>query len=150
MPDTPERHFLRPETILAFDFGLRRIGIAVGQSVSRSANPLGVVANRETGPDLGAISRLIEEWRPRRLVVGIPTRDGGLASDMDAPVRRFIKDLSQFGLPIEAVDERNTSLEAEERLKNSRTAGNRGRISREDIDATAAALIAERYLAMTR
>ena len=147
MPDTPEHQAGQPETILAFDFGLRRIGIAVGQTVSHSANPLGVVANRDSGPDIEAIARLIDEWRPRRLVVGIPTREGGLPSDMDRPVQNFIGILGRFRLPVEAVDERNTSLEAEERLKNARVAGKRGRISKEDIDAMAAALIAERYLA---
>lgn len=147
MPDTPEQNQSSPETVLAFDFGLRRIGIAVGQTVSRSATPLGVVANRDRGPDMAAIGRLIGEWQPRRLVVGVPAREGGLASAMDAPVQEFIAALGRFGLPVATVDERNTSLEAEERLKSARAAGQRGRISKEDIDATAAVLIAERYLA---
>lgn len=141
MPDTPE-------TILAFDFGLRRIGIAVGQSVSGSASPAGVVANRDSGPDTEAIAGLIKEWRPARLIVGIPAREGGFPSEMDAPVEKFMGLLSRFDLPVEAVDERGSSLEAEDRLRQSRAAGERGRISREAIDAMAAVIIAERYLSL--
>jgi putative Holliday junction resolvase len=141
MPDTPE-------TILAFDFGLRRIGIAVGQSVSGSASPAGVVTNRDSGPDTGAIARLIHEWQPERLVVGIPVREGGLASEMDGPVEKFIGLLGKFGLPVDAVDEHASSLEAEERLRQSRAAGERGRISKEAVDAMAAVIIAERYLSL--
>ena len=136
-----------PTTILAFDFGLRRIGVAVGQSVTGSASPLAVVANRDTGIDHDAIAALIREWRPSRLVVGMPAHADGSDSDMQQPVLAFIDELRRYDLPITTVDERYTSVEAERVLKEARAAGTRGRISKEDIDSAAAVFIAERYLA---
>jgi putative Holliday junction resolvase len=148
MQDTPES--AAPETILAFDFGLKRIGVAVGQSVTGSAGPAGVVDNRDDGPDIERIRRLIDEWRPTRLVVGLPVHADGTPGDMQARVRRFAERLEEFGLPVALVDERYTSIEAETGLRAARAAGRRGRISREAIDAAAAVLIAERYLAGQR
>jgi putative Holliday junction resolvase len=136
-----------PTTILAFDFGLRRIGVAVGQSVTGSASPLGVVANRESGIDHDEIAALVREWRPARLVVGMPAHADGSDSEMRQPVLAFIDELKRYGLPIETVDERHTSVEAERILKQARAAGTRGRLSKEDIDSAAAVFIAERYLA---
>jgi putative Holliday junction resolvase len=136
-----------PTTILAFDFGLRRIGVAVGQSVTGSASPLAVIANRETGIDHDAVAALIREWRPARLVVGMPTHTDGSDSDMRQPVLAFIDELRRYELPISTVDERYTSVEAKRTLKQARAAGTRGRISKEDIDSAAAVFIAERYLA---
>ena len=135
------------ETILAFDYGRRRIGVAVGQSITASASPLGVVTNDYSGPDEQKIADLIKEWRPARLVVGMPTHADGSASDMQNYVNQFIETLARFEIDIETVDERYTSVEAEERLKAARAAGARGRISKESIDSAAAVLIAERYLA---
>ena len=136
-----------PTTILAFDFGLRRVGVAVGQSITGSASPLGVVANREAGVDHAAIAALIREWRPTELVVGMPLHADGSNSDMHEPVLGFIEELRRYGLPIATVDERYTSVEAGRALKEARAAGTRGRISKEDIDSAAAVFIAERYLA---
>lgn len=136
-----------PTTILAFDFGLRRIGVAVGQSVTGSASPLGVVVNRDTGIDHDAIAALIGDWRPARLVVGMPAHTDGTHSDMRAPVLAFVEELRRYGLPVATVDERYTSIEAERVLKAARSTGSRGRISKEDIDSAAAVFIAERYLA---
>ena len=114
-----------PTTILAFDFGLRRIGVAVGQSVTGSASPLAVVANRETGVDHGAIAALIREWRPSRLVVGMPAHADGSDSEMQQPVLAFIDELRRYDLPITTVDERYTSVEAERVLREARAAGTR-------------------------
>ena len=147
MPDTPDTS--RAETILAFDFGLRRIGVAVGQSVTESASPLGIVSNYESGPDQNRITALVNEWQPARLVVGMPAHADGSPSEMQSHVRRFIETLAEYKLPIDTVDERYTSIEAEATLKNARAAGTRGRISKESIDSAAAVFIAERYLAQT-
>ena len=137
----------QPTTVLAFDFGLRRIGVAVGQSVTGSASPLGVVANRETGIDFDAIAKLIREWRPTELVVGLPAHADGSESEMQKPVLAFAAALDRYELPVAMTDERYTSIEAERVLKDARSAGTRGRISKEDIDSAAAVFIAERYLA---
>lgn len=136
----------QPRTILAFDFGLRRIGVAVGQDITGSASPIGVVANRDSGIDHNAIAALIREWQPTSIVVGMPSHADGSASEMQKPVEQFIDELQRYGLAIETVDERYTSVEAERVLKDARAAGSRGRISREMIDAAAAVFIAERYL----
>ena len=135
-----------PETILAFDFGLRRIGVAVGQDITASASPVGVVANGESGADHERIRAIIREWHPTRLVVDMPTHADGSPGPMTAAVEAFIDELAQYELPISTIDERYSSLEAEQALKNARKLGSRGRISKQDIDATAAVFIAERYL----
>ena len=137
----------KPRTILAFDFGLRRIGVAVGQDVTGSASPLGVIANRSTGVDSEKITALVSEWRPTQLVVGMPAHADGSPSDIQEHIEAFIEALRVNGLPVETVDERYTSVEAERALKNARQAGTRGRISKEEIDSAAAVIIAERYLA---
>lgn len=137
----------RPRTVLAFDFGLRRIGVAVGQDVTGSASPLGVVANRESGIDHDRIAELVREWHPTELVVGMPRHADGSPSDLQRPVEDFVAELSRYGLPVDVVDERYTSIEAERVLRNAREQGSRGRITREVIDSAAAVFIAERYLA---
>jgi putative Holliday junction resolvase len=144
MPVTPD--LSPPRTILAFDFGLRRIGVAVGQDVTGTASPLGVVPNRDDGVDLDAISALINEWRPTGLVVGMPSHADGSPSTLHEPIEAFIEQLRIHGLNIDTVDERHTSVEAERVLKSARAAGTRGRISKEMIDSAAAVFIAERYL----
>jgi putative Holliday junction resolvase len=146
MPDTPESSYSATETILAFDFGLRRIGVAVGQTITGSASPLRVVVNSDRGPDFDSITALIDEWRPARLVVGLPLHADGSPGEMQSHVENFVRELWRYQLPIDTVDERYTSLEAEAALKNARAAGSRGRISREAIDSAAAVFIAERYL----
>ncbi len=145
MPDTPD--LSQPRTILAFDFGLRRIGVAVGQDVTGSASPVGVVTNRETGVDHERIAELLAEWRPTQLVVGMPAHADGSPSDVQEHVRAFIEELEPYGLPIDTVDERYTSVEAERVLKDARKAGTRGKITKEQVDSAAAVFIAERYLA---
>lgn len=146
MPGTPE--LSKPRTILAFDFGLRRIGVAVGQDVTGSASPLGVVANRSNGVDTARIDALLAEWRPTQLVVGMPAHADGSPSDLQEHVESFIEELKVHGLPVDTIDERYTSVEAERVLRNARQAGTRGRISKDEIDSAAAVFIAERYLAV--
>ena len=135
-----------PETILAFDFGLRRIGVAVGQQVTASANPLAVVRNGENGVDWDAIGMLVHEGRPARIIVGMPAHADGSPSEVSNLVHGFIGDLARFALPIETEDERYSSLEAGDLLKSERARGLRGRIGKETIDSAAATLIAERWL----
>lgn len=144
MPVTPDTG--RQVTILAFDFGQRRIGVAVGQGITGSASAVGTIANGERGPDWAALEALLADWRPDRLVVGLPLRVDGSESRLTRTVRDFCAALGRFGLPVETVDERYSSLEAEQRLKSARRDGRRGRVTREAVDATAAALIAERWL----
>ena len=143
----PER--TTPGTIVAFDFGLRRIGVAVGQDVTGSASPLGIVSNGENGPDFDRIAALVKEWRPSRLVVGMPLHIDDSPGDLEPIIVQFVAELERFKLPIDRVDERHTSQEAEQLLKNARQSGSRGRIKKEHIDSAAAVMIAERYLLKT-
>ena len=145
MQATPERDL--PETILALDYGLRRIGAAIGQDVTGSASPIGVIANGDKGVDHERIGEIIDEWHPTRIVVGLPMHADGSPGEMTTAVEAFIRELAPYRLPVETVDERYTSLEAERALKEARQQGSRGRISKADVDAAAAVFIAERYLA---
>ena len=105
------------------------------------------MGNRETGADHGKIAAFLAEWQPTQLVVGMPAHADGSRSDVQDHVDAFIKELEVYGLPVETVDERYTSVEAERVLKDARKAGTRGRISKEQVDSAAAVFIAERYLA---
>lgn len=144
MPDTPEKN---PQTILAFDFGRRRIGVAVGQRITGSATPLAVVPATAAGPDWSEIGRLISEWQPDRLVVGLPFHADGREAEIGEAARAFAVELGRFGVPAEFADERFSSREAESVFKAQRQAGMRKRGQKGDIDAIAAAIIAERWLA---
>ena len=119
------------DTIVAFDFGLRRIGVAVGQQVTGSANPLGVIRNSEAGPVWRAIDALLNEWQPDRLIVGMPSHTDGSRSEIANHVDEFLGELGRFERPIDTVDERFTSIEAEAQLKDARAAGARGHITQE-------------------
>ena len=143
----PERPAIPNVTIvLALDFGLKRIGIASGDTLTRSAHPWGVVANGTQGPDWAALRKLIQDLRPARLAVGEPYNADGSASPLTETARRFAAELGQrSSLPVDLVDERWSSLDAEERLREARSSGLRKRVSKADVDATAAAVILERW-----
>lgn len=136
-------------TLLAFDFGLRRIGIAAGDSVTASAAPRPAVAVLRDGPDWSAIEREVRALQPGRLVVGIPYNADGSAGALTAAARRFGAALeARFGLKVHFVDERWSSLEASARLAQRRQHGaRRRRVRHEDVDSAAAAVILERWLA---
>ena len=129
-----------PETLLGFDFGTRRIGIAIGQTLTASARPLTTLDTRNGKPDWEAIGRLIREWQPDRLVVGLPLHMDGTPHPMTEQARRFGRQLEgRYNLPVEWVDERLTSDAAERELPAQRDKG--------AVDALAAALILEDWLA---
>jgi putative Holliday junction resolvase len=137
-------------TLLAFDYGRRRIGVAVGNTVTGRARALETIAATDAGPDWTRIGALLEEWRPARLVVGVPYNDaapGAAGDDIAREAQRFARRLhGRFGLPVELVDERLSSAAAYEGLAAERRAGRRGRIAREDIDSAAAAVILQDWL----
>ena len=133
---------------LAFDFGLRRIGVAVGDTLTRSAVARGALAVAADGPDWEAIARVIRENGPHLLVVGTPYNVDGDANEMTVLARQFASDLAvRHALPVEQVDERYSSIEATEKLKAQRASGERSRRLRKgDIDSAAAVVILERWL----
>lgn len=146
-------------TLLAFDYGRRRIGVAVGNTLTRQARPLLTLDVTEAGPDWARIVALLDEWRPARLVVGVPYNERAAKADADiaagaaagptieAEAQRFARRLhGRSGLPVDTVDERLSSAEAYERLRTERRAGRRGAIAKRDIDSAAAAVILQDWL----
>ena len=126
MPDKAAR------TVLAFDFGLKRIGVAVGEAELGTAHPLAAIA----APGFAAIDRLVKEWHPSTLVVGLPVAEHGEHA-LGRRVRRFARQLEgRFRLPVATVDERFTSAEAESRLRGTK---------RKAVDSVAAQLILEQF-----
>jgi putative holliday junction resolvase len=140
-----------PGIVLGFDFGQRRIGVACGESVSRTASPLGIVAVGSQGPRWDAIDALMRAWRPSSVVVGLPYSVDGSESAVTGAARRFARELgARYKTPVQLVDERYSSLEAETRLKEARESGLRKRrVAKADVDATAACIIVERWLTKT-
>ncbi|HSE02481.1 MAG TPA: Holliday junction resolvase RuvX [Burkholderiales bacterium] len=135
----------RTGTVLAFDFGTKRIGAAVGDFETRLAHPLGAIAAVDNRLRFAAIGRLLAEWRPAQLVVGFPTHADGTEHPVGRLARRFAQRLQgRFGVPVALVDERLTSREAEELL---RAAGARGARLKAGIDSLAAQRILETYFA---
>ena len=132
---------------MAFDYGARRIGVAVGQATTGSASPVGVVPVHGA-PDWTALARCVREWSPARLLVGLPYNMDGTETSLTATCRAFAAELQRrYGLPVEFVDERLTSAAATDELREARRAGARARrVRREDIDAHAARLILETWL----
>ncbi len=129
-PSTP----VTPRTFLSFDFGVRRLGVASGNSLTRSATPLTTIAAHGEARDV-AIAALVAEWRPTALVVGVPFHPDGAPHANTARARRFGRELAaRCGLVVHEVDERWTTTESTSR-------------GDADLDAGAAAVILEQFLA---
>jgi putative holliday junction resolvase len=147
-------------TLLGFDFGPRKIGVAVGQMVTRSATPLTTLRSRHEQPDWEKIEALIREWQPSSLVVGLPFNMDDTEVAWAPRVHRFARQLQgRYGLTVHLVDERLTSIEARRQLVErpagairSRSGSSGGGRSGnkpptlEAVDALAAALILETWL----
>ncbi|HVL57214.1 MAG TPA: Holliday junction resolvase RuvX [Burkholderiaceae bacterium] len=126
-----------PQTVLAFDFGTRRIGAAIGNSVTGTARPLESFAAAPRAAAFARIAQLIEAWQPDALVVGVPSDADPALAGTAARCRRFARQLNgRFGLPVHEIDERYSTHEAQAII------GTGG-----DDDAMAAAVILQQYLA---
>lgn len=134
-------------TLLGFDFGTRRIGVAVGSRRLGSARAL-TTLDCAKGPNWDAVAQLIDEWHPVALVVGVPLTLDGEAQPATTGAQRFIRQLqARYGLPVHAADERMSSMEAQSQLRERRVSGQRRRrVQDADIDSTAAKLILEHWL----
>lgn len=147
-PAAPASPIRQDGTVLGFDVGARRIGVAVGSAFGHGARALAVIDVHHERPDWEAIDRLRKEWRPDGLVVGDPmTLEGG-----DQPIRlraqAFARELRvRYALPVVMVDERASSIEAAQRFAVDRAEGRRKRRDAAALDAVAAAVIVERWLA---
>lgn len=132
------------ETLLGFDFGTQRIGVAVGESLIGQAHPLTVIHGEANDHRFNTIQKLIAEWQPSTLVVGLPTHLDGTPHDMTDRCRRFARQLEgRFGLPVELADERLSSCDAESRLRET---GHSAKTARPHLDAVAAQLILQTWL----
>jgi putative Holliday junction resolvase len=121
------------ETIFAFDFGVKRIGVAMGNTMIRQAEPVKVISAIDNATRFADIQALLDEWKPARLVVGLPMHPDGAEHEMTARARKFANQLhGRFSLPVELVDERYSSAVI---------SAKRGEV----IDDRAAAIILQQY-----
>ncbi|MBL4637934.1 MAG: Holliday junction resolvase RuvX [Gammaproteobacteria bacterium] len=134
----------QPRTILGFDFGLKNIGVAVGQELTSSASPLTVIKAREGIPNWDDIQTLLQQWQPQLLIVGLPLNMDDTEQEMTAAARRFGNRLNgRFHIPVEWQDERLSTYEALEQL------GIRDKMQakqRSDVDRISAQLILQSWL----
>jgi len=139
-----ERHY--PDimgTVLAFDFGEKRIGVAVGETLVKTANPLTTITSEINSIRFDAIAQLIQEWQPKLLIVGLPTYLDGAEHNITHLSKKFAQRLEgRFDLPVMMVDERLTSAEAAQYLSQ---AGIKGQKQKPMIDAVAAQVILQSY-----
>ncbi len=145
----PEAHQARAaRLVMAFDFGQRRIGVACGDTLSATATPLAAVLAGPGGQQWPAIAALVRDWQPALAVVGLPYNVDGSESQQTTAARAFAGELeARYGLQVELIDERYSSLEAQERLQQARQTGVRKRrVGKADIDAAAACIILERWI----
>jgi len=128
-----------PQTLLGFDFGQKRTGVAVGQSLTGTATALVTLNSRNNKPDWSGIEDLIKEWQPNALVVGIPVHMDGKEQPMTLAARKFARQLAgRFQLPVHEAEERLSSVEAEEILGSG--------VAKADIDREAARIILQSWL----
>ena len=148
MPEANASGIRRDGTVLGFDVGARRIGVAVGSAFGHGARALAVVDVHDGVIDWTHIDKLQREWRPAGFIVGDPmTLDGG-----DQPIRKaaraFARELrSRMNVPVVMIDERNSSLEAAQRFADQRAEGRKRKRDADALDAMAAAIIVERWFA---
>jgi putative holliday junction resolvase len=137
----------RPKIVLAFDFGLRRIGVACGDTLSRNTSALETVPSGPDGPRWDLIASMMRDWQPDMAVVGLPYNVDDSENAMTAAARGFAAEVARrFGIEVVMVDERYSSLEAGARLQTARESGwRRRRVAKSDVDAAAACVILERW-----
>jgi putative Holliday junction resolvase len=146
--DMPEKaRASAPGTVLAFDFGLQRIGVAVGEPETGSAHPLPGVAALSGAGRFTAIARLVKEWQPALLVVGRPLGEDGEPHETTRRAERFARQLgARFRLPVKLVDERYSSVEVESRMRTAYGRGRAAALARgKMLDSHAAQILIEQY-----
>lgn len=133
-----------PNIVLGFDYGLRQIGVAVGQGITKQARELCVLKAQDGVPNWQQIASLLKEWQPNAIVVGLPLNMDGTSSEMSARAEKFARRLhGRFNLPVYTHDERLTSFEAKGQYAKH---GHKGDYHKKPVDALAAALIIESWL----
>lgn len=132
------------QVLLGFDFGTRRIGVAIGQTITQTANPLTVLSAQDGIPRWDELTKILKTWQPDGLVVGIPLNMDGTEQSITLRARNFAQELAErFKLPVYEIDERLTSVAARERVF---TDGGYKALKGAKIDAIAAQLILQNWL----
>lgn len=147
----PRSNNLHESNVIGFDFGERRIGIAIGLTSICTANPLTTLSVPSTGVPWDKIDSLIQQWHPSNLVVGRVEHQTQNNNRIQKLINSFCENLSaRYQLPVETIDESYSSATAYEILKNMRTEGKRKKINKEDIDKASAAIILHSWFAETK
>ncbi|NVK37146.1 MAG: Holliday junction resolvase RuvX [Gammaproteobacteria bacterium] len=131
------------QSIMAFDFGTKRIGIAMGQRVTESANGIGCINARDGIPNWEQLDQLVKEWQPDAFVVGLPINMDGTPSEMSRRANKFSNRLNaRYGKPNFTIDERLSTFAAKEEAKSQ---GHKGHYKSDPVDALAAQFILESW-----
>jgi len=134
-------------SVLAFDFGLKRTGVAVGNTLTGSATPECTLISKDEKPDWEGISKLIDNWKPSQIVVGLPVELDGSDSPLKKRIDRFCNQLNgRYNLPVDQENEQFTSIEAAERLKQLRQSGRNKKVTKDEVDKIAASIILEGWM----
>ncbi len=137
-------------TALAFDYGTKKIGVAVGQSITQTASPLAIIPAQDGIPDWSTIEKLIEEWQPGAFIIGMPFNMDGSENKMTLRAQKFLQRLSgRFNVPCYSIDERLSSREAKDIRKDMAEAHGKPYKDRDPIDSISAQLILENWFAAT-
>jgi putative Holliday junction resolvase len=131
--------------VLGFDFGMKRIGVAVGQTITQTAQPLGTIKTNNGAPQWDALTKYVKKWQPDALVVGIPLNMDGTEQPLTQAAQKFADLLrNHFKLPVYGMDERLTSVEAKARVFDQ---GGYKALKNAEVDSFAAQLILQNWLA---
>lgn len=133
--------------VIAFDFGLKRTGVAIGNTLTGSASPECTLSSKDEKPDWDGITGLISEWKPSRIVVGMPTELDGSDSPLKQRIERFCNQLrGRYNLEVDQENEQFTSIEAAARLKQLRKNGRKQKVTKCEVDKIAATIILENWM----
>ena len=133
-------------TVLVFDFGLQRTGVAVGNTIVGTASAIETLQSVNSKPNWQGITKLIDEWKPAQLVVGMPKQLDGTDTPLNDKIIKFCNQLNgRYNLPVAQANEQFTSIEAGRRLKEVRQAGRKKKVSKEDVDQLSAVIIFENW-----
>jgi putative Holliday junction resolvase len=133
-------------TVMVFDFGLQRTGVAVGNTIVGTASAVETLQSINNKPNWEGISRLIKQWAPKQLVVGMPKQLNGEDTPLTAPIEKFCNQLNgRYNLPVDQANEQFTSIEAGRRLKEVRQAGRKRKVKKEEVDQISAVIIFENW-----
>lgn len=133
-------------TVLIFDFGLKRTGVAVGNAIVGTASPEDTLISNNGKPDWQGITRLVDKWSPTQFVVGMPKQLSGDDTELSAPITKFCNQLKgRYNLPVSQANEQFTSIEAGQRLKQVRQAGRKQKVRKEEVDQISAVIIFENW-----